>query len=48
MTTCEVCGFTPKNPRKIYYSTMLDQTLCDDMVACKKRQARTAAKEATK
>jgi hypothetical protein len=40
-TTCERCGFAPKDPAKsLYYSAMAERTQCVSAAACKKRRDR--------
>jgi len=41
---CALCGHTGK---KLYYSAMNGQVLCDDMLACRKRQHRNAKRTAS-
>lgn len=45
---CDRCGFTPKDPARVYFSAMFEQTMCVDWNACQRRVERAKAKAEAK
>lgn len=45
-STCQVCGYVPSNPKRLYLSILTGQWRCDNGFNCRQRARRAAEKKA--